>query len=149
MNNLTFRPIKNEDEDVLKQWLASDPQSKKFIVEYGDVPAWLKLLRDDERLGFILRSDDIDVGFIDLEKNEHIGYFTFFVAPQFRGLGLGVKLLNGMELLLRQFNITVAEGYFEPENIASRNTLARAGFDLADEVDKDGMVRASKTILQD
>jgi RimJ/RimL family protein N-acetyltransferase len=93
------------------------------------------------RWGFVARDGPTPVGFADVEFDPavHTAYFTYYVAPRWRGQGYSRALLGAISSYLReQTDADMLQGSVEPQNVASHRALTAAGFKPTI-VDPDGL----------
>jgi RimJ/RimL family protein N-acetyltransferase len=113
------------------------------VADYADTELIFKLLSPTRKFWLAL-DNGVVVGFIDLDIKLPKGYFTFYIAPMFRGRGLSQSLFDSLERQARQFSIHNLLGYVETDNPASIRSLQKAGYIQSGEPDKDGLLEFSK-----
>ncbi|WP_166442255.1 GNAT family N-acetyltransferase [Nakamurella flava] len=114
---------------------------------FRDPTAWFPLL-SAQRHGWIAVTDDESVGLLDLQVDGPTGFFSYYIAPQFRRRGLGTALLLGLRMRCAELGVNRVLGYVEPTNTPSLATLRRAGFTVADHLDDEGMLEVSRALAE-
>lgn len=87
------------------------------------------------------RDGPTPIGFADVELDPAVrtAYFTYYVAPRWRGQGYSRALLGAISGYLREHtDAEMLQGSVEPQNVASRRALTAAGFKPTI-VDPDGL----------
>ena len=93
------------------------------------------------RWGFVAKADQTPIGFADVEFDPLVrtAFFTYYIAPGWRGQGYSRPLLDAISSYLReQTDAKKLQGSVEPQNLASRRALTAAGFKPTT-VDSDGL----------
>jgi ribosomal-protein-alanine N-acetyltransferase len=88
---------------------------------------------DGTRYCFMIRTraDDEPVGTVELRITGHAGDVSYFVVPEYRGIGLATKALDRL-LAWATKELELAEVFLEcsTENAASRRVAVKSGFAL-------------------
>ena len=99
-DRLVLRPVAESDAELLLEW-ANDSVTRKNsfnseLISVEDHMGWLA-----DRMGspraclFLMALDDVPCGHIRYEMNEEgDAVLSFVVSPSFRGMGIGVKLVE-------------------------------------------------------
>ena len=84
---------------------------------------------------WLLEYRHVPVGQIRYERvNPETAQISFSVAPRFRGMGMGTRLLNStMGLVRRELGVAWAQGITFADNEASRRGFLRANFSVIEE----------------
>ena len=144
---IEFREFTPNDISELKSWFAQPNPENKFINDYADVDAWLKLIKDDpeNRFGYLIYQDSQPVAFLDLELNDdNSASIAFGVKPELRGQGLGGKIIQEVMVLPNLQGITKIHAGVEPDNAASQKVLLSNEFVKVSE--EDGVIEFEKTL---
>jgi RimJ/RimL family protein N-acetyltransferase len=129
----------DDDLSCIGSWFAGDVEGVRHMASYAMPEEWRRLFSPLRRGWFFTgAATGRAVGFIDLEINEKTGYFSYYIAPEFRGTGHGTEALRALTGLARQLGLGELKGGVEPDNAASIAALKRAGFQLLD-LDEDEM----------
>lgn len=115
-------------QSLIDQWFDNDIAGQKELSSYMNLQSWMKLLEPDTRWGWIAYEGDEAVGFLDLEKSGSKGYFSFYLAPQYRGQGKSRSLLQALIKEAGRHEIKQLEAGAEESNIASQKALLAMGF---------------------
>ena len=145
MASLRFIPLDQTDLSTIEEWYLGDLEGQKFLGGY-DNKKILKLANGRDRLIWLVRQDDIAIGFVDLEIRRKVGFPAYFVAKRQRGKGLGTQILLELENLAKRHGAQELQGSFEPETIGSRRAHEKAGHTISATIDEEGMLKASKKI---
>lgn len=145
---MNFRPAQYSDWDILFKW-RNDPETLANSINPSPIlehnhKEWLKLtLELDTRKIYIygdgvgtIRTDKVNV------NKEASMILSWTIAPEFRGQGLGQKML-------KEFTEQFAGKYYAeilPHNKASLRVAEKAGFQVIDQTPK-SYVKAPSTIL--
>lgn len=146
-NDIKFRKFTANDISELKSWFAQPNPENKFINDYADVDAWLKLISDDpdNRFGYLIYQDSQPVAFLDLElNNDNSASIAFGVKPEFRGQGFGKKIIQELVTLPNLQGIKKLHAGVEPDNAASQKVLLANGFTKISE--EDGIIEFEKLV---
>lgn len=137
MNKLciTLRPIKEEDCDLLFEWLNdSEVRQMSFNTDpvlYDEHKEWFsKMLCSSLTHIFIICVDEKPVGQIRIyiEKNE--GIISFSIDKNYRGCGYGSKALRKIIDVVKKLGIKADKliGKVKYENMFSRKAFHKAGY---------------------
>lgn len=129
---MIFRKATKQDSDNLFRW-RNDPETRANSINTAPVKreeheGWLeKTLKNPNRLLFIAEEDRQAVGTMRADKLEdENGYeFSWTVAPEFRGRGLGKKMLLQA---IGEVKSPILKAKIKKENIASIKMAQAAGF---------------------
>ncbi|MFI5708991.1 GNAT family N-acetyltransferase [Kribbella sp. NPDC051620] len=126
---------------MIAGWVRGDPEGHRWISEYADPQSWTALF-SSTRWGFVAFDGQTPIGFADIEFDQatRTAYFTYYVAPSWRGRGYSRPLLDSIRRhVLEQTDADTLEGSVEPQNIASSRALVTAGF-KSTTTDSDGLI---------
>jgi len=140
---MNLKPLTKANSPTVKQWLIGDPSGHQFMSEYENIEKIFKLLNINRKF-WILHDINIPVGFIDLEIDDSKGYFSFYIAPDFRGKDFSSELLNLLEKKALELSVTSLLGCVELDNIVSVQSLKKAGYASLENLDKHGLTEFSK-----
>ncbi|WP_165956484.1 GNAT family N-acetyltransferase [Kribbella antibiotica] len=123
---------------MIAGWVQGDPAGHRWILEYADPQSWTALF-SSTRWGFVALDGQTPIGFADVELDQatRTAYFTYYVAPNWRGQGYSRPLLDAISGYLReQTDADKLQGSVEPQNVASSRALVAAGFNpIATDID--------------
>lgn len=133
---LLVRKVRAGDEVLMLSW-ANDPETRANAfdprpIEAEDHHRWLtERLADEERsVLFIAETrSQAPIGQVRFERSGSQWLISYSVAPEFRGFGLGIRVLRDAIAAFRQAGPAdplMAE--VRPHNIASRKIFERLGF---------------------
>ena len=135
---LTLRSATMDDAECLFEW-ANDPSARQNSfspkpIEWNDHLSWLQCkLKADNAMLFMLKLDDVPCGHIryDLQDTD-TALLSFVVAPAFRGMGLGRRLVEmSRNEPLSAWNATAVKAVTFVENTVSARVFETAGFTKA------------------
>jgi RimJ/RimL family protein N-acetyltransferase len=137
-HNLVLRTVENEDIDLLFKW-ANDKTVRQNALNTGEIfwedhEKWFKskIKNKDCRI-FILEKSNIPIAQIRFDLRNDTWEIDYSVDSQFRGLGLGKKIV---ELATREFpKGTILKGLVKINNIASCKVFETTGFNKVSEDD--------------
>ena len=130
---VTLRPAAWADSGLLLGW-RNDPATRAAcpsdrVIRRGEHEAWLRRVLDDpDRLLMVAESGGAVVGSGRVDRGEAGWELSFVLAPEARGRGLAVPLVEGLIAAVRA--VDPAAGVWaraKPDNVASVRTLERAG----------------------
>ncbi len=130
-----LRTVRDYDAKLLYKW-TNDPDTraasfKQEEIKWEDHVAWLKgLLADEDRDIFICMDFLSPLGVVRTakdEKDEKKALISYQVAPDFRGRGVGVKMLRLLEEKEREKYDTLC-GEVKPGNEYSINIFKKLGY---------------------
>jgi GNAT superfamily N-acetyltransferase len=142
---MILKGITKDDRPIIEQWLQNDLAGHQFVAYYRDTTLIFKLLSPTRKF-WLAYDNEVAIGFVDLEINLPKGYFTFYVAPEFRSKGLSQELLNLLEQQAKKFSIVNLLGYIETDNSASIRSLQKASYIQSEQPDKDGLLEFDKKL---
>ncbi len=125
---LTLCPYTTQDINLIKNWISTDTTGSQYLDSYATSEDWINLVDNKQRFFYIAKLDDTPIGFFDFEIQRERGYFSFYVAPEYRGKGLGTELLQTALDLEPVKQVTTLEGGVAQSNIASQKVLEHLGF---------------------
>lgn len=131
MRRYVLRKAEAGDAALLFRWV-NDPEARKnsFHTEsvlWEEHEKWFKeKMEKDTCKIYILLCDGKEAGQIRIDIVQDRGKISYFVAPEYRGQGLGTKLLFLLEEKC-QF-IHVLYGEVKRENVASCRSFERNGY---------------------
>ena len=136
---LSFQKFVIKNKEVISNWFSSDELGIKFLSSYV-TDEFAQLIDFQKRYLWLVLRDDVGVGFFDLEiESDKKGYFAFYIAPAYRGKGLGLEILKAALNLPEVTSVEVLEGGVDKDNLSSIKTLEQANFKYA-YTDEDGML---------
>lgn len=88
---------------LISTWLRDDISGRRWVSEYADPQSWTALF-SSTRWGFVALDGQTPVGFADIEFDQaaRTAYFTYYVAPPWRGQGYSRALLGAISSHLRE-----------------------------------------------
>lgn len=135
--SLTLRKAEVSDIDLYFKW-ANDPAARanalhpKTITYEEHVPWFKDKIKSADTLLLVLEENKCPVGQIrfDIEPIKKDAVISYFIAPAYRGKGLGLTILQlGMERLFEQkMNVSNLKAFVKITNIASCRAFERLGF---------------------
>ncbi len=136
-NKLFCRAATFEDRDLLFAW-ANDPQTRenahnKEPIRYDTHVAWLKeKLASPDSWIFLILNENTPVGLLRLDGKEPDVILSYTVAPEWRGKGIGTKMIAMLPDIVQDEKIPcqkiVADVY--KHNIASAKIFQNAGYEM-------------------
>lgn len=132
LEKMSFRKAAKNDSEMLLRW-RNDPETRDNSLNTGIVrpeehEAWLdKTLKNPNRILFVVEENGQAVGTMRADKlDAGDGYeLSWTVAPEFRGRGIGKKMLLHA---VGKFNNSNLKAVIKKENIASIKIAQAAGF---------------------
>lgn len=128
-------PVSAEDINLLQDWLNSD--SSEELKSYKNFTTWFSLVNQKNRWTWIAKENKNKIGFIDLEKIDNVGHFSFYIAPTERNKRKSKKLLLSLVQKAEELNLSSLEAGVNKNNFPSQKSLESIGF-IQKGVDKDG-----------
>lgn len=134
---LFLRKVTENDMLMLFKW-ANDPDVRKNAFHSETITLeehtnWFnKLIMDDSQYQYILMCDDIAVGQIRLSvENNNSAEIDYSIAPEYRGRGLGKKILELLRLQVKKDmpHINKLIGRVKSGNIASESCFQNSGYE--------------------
>ncbi len=138
--NVRFRLLNETDLPILRSWFEDAELSRRLSFPTDDwfahvtSPAACCWIGVDDAGEIVARVQ------VDREDAER-GYIDLTVRPDLRGRGLGVAVL-GSFILGPGSAYPILEGRIAPDNVASLACVRRCGFEILQEPDEDGLIRA-------
>jgi GNAT superfamily N-acetyltransferase len=142
---MILKDITKDDGSIIEQWIRYDLTGRQFIADYENTALIFKLLGINRKL-WLAYDSETAIGFLDLEIDASKGYFSFYVAPDFRTKGFSVKLLDLLEKEAAEYSIKSLFGHVDLKNIASIKSLRKAGYLQSQNPDKDGLLEFRKRL---
>lgn len=143
MTDLIFKPIEEEDLDLLASWFV-DPDTRRWVEP--PTPQWFRYIHAGlENHAWILYDAGRPVGLVQLDiAADHTGYFAMVTNPAFRQRGYGRRMLQALIKMQHPGAMQRIVGTVEPENIGSIRCMLSPGF-LQDSAqpDAEGFLRFS------
>lgn len=134
--HLSLRKVTKNDEELLYKW-ANDPVVRtwsfnKDPITLDEHKSWFrKKCEDPNVIMWILEVSSIPSGLVRLEKTNEDVILNYLIGPLARGRGLASKMLiMAINNISKYWNDLRILAYTLPENIASIESLERAGFFL-------------------
>lgn len=121
-------PVTQSFQSLIDQWFTADVAGQKELSSYMNLESWMNLLHSSTRWAWIAYEGDEAIGFLDLEKAGIKGYFSVYLAPQYRGQGKSRLLLQTLIEEASKHGIKQLEAGAEESNIASQKALLAIGF---------------------
>jgi UDP-2,4-diacetamido-2,4,6-trideoxy-beta-L-altropyranose hydrolase len=136
--SLVARKAKEQDLLLCYDW-ANDFGVRSQSYSSETIPlteheTWFKKKISDEQSKFyIVEVDNEPMGQIRFERRDDEFVVSYLIAPQMRGKGFGIHLLNkGIEQLLSDSkDVKVISGYVKIKNTPSLRVFEKAGFELS------------------
>jgi len=104
---------------------------EKTLSSYKDFDAFTRLLDLPYRYGWIAYKNNNPIGFVDLEVNDRVGHFSFYLSPEERGHGLSKGLLLKLVNTAQEMSLEKLVAGIEENNIPSQKAVISAGFILS------------------
>lgn len=134
--NAGLRKWRTDDRGLLWQW-ANDPETRRASLNPEEIPweehvAWFeKIMANEDARLYILASDQTPLGQIRFERQKSGAWLiSYVIAPAYRGLGLGVQMVQKGLIQMRLENNPPMTflGIVKKENGVSRKIFIEAGF---------------------
>ncbi|ADB30288.1 GCN5-related N-acetyltransferase [Kribbella flavida DSM 17836] len=126
---MRVEPMDAEGLRLVERWTADDPAGGAVLEFYGQaVTRWAPLLEAPTRAGGLVRDGDEPIGFVDLEILDGEAEIMYYLAPAYRGRGLGHAALALLVDLAREHGAASVHAEVEPANEACAKVLRAAGF---------------------
>ncbi len=130
-----FAPISAEHLEVLEEWSDKDPGRERWVGDFLDDLQGRAGERDERevRVGWIVMrgSDPAGLAGLRVGPDEEIGRATLYVAPAFRGSGIGTKALGRAVREARGMGLAAVEATLDRYDPAAVRCLEKAGFDAS------------------
>lgn len=140
VENGSLRPVTAEDAKLLFEWTnEAETRKNSFSSEpvlWENHVQWLdKKLKDKNCLFFIMMLNGNPVGTIrlDIDEGSKTGTISYSIDKQFRGIGLGGRILVLVEEKAKEAGLHSLIGGVKPENKASGKCFLKNGYDLVEE----------------
>ena len=141
-NHLSLRKVIKTDEILLFDWI-NDPDVRKWSFNKNSITLdvhkiWFKQKFDDVNvLMWIFEVNSTPAGLVRLEKDNSEVVLNYMIAFHSRGKGLASKMLKmAMNEIKNYWQNVKLLAYTLPENIASIESLKKAGFSLENSSDE-------------
>ncbi len=130
---MSFRDAKADDAWLYFHW-ANDPEALRqsidgHVITWNEHEAWFERRIADSVL--LIAQDEVGIaaGQIRFQPRGERWRVNYYLAPEFRGVGLGAKMLSAAiaELRRRKPGARLT-AEVKPDNVASRKVFARLGF---------------------
>jgi RimJ/RimL family protein N-acetyltransferase len=133
---MQLRTANSEDAKLLFDW-ANDPVTRLNSINSNQIEwevhlNWFKsALGNSNILILILSKDEFQFGSIRFSKDPEEEYYalSFVVSPNYRGKGIGSKLvLLGIEYLKHKDNSAIVNAWVKTSNVASSRIFQKLSF---------------------
>jgi len=138
--NSYLRPVTETDAKQLFEWTnEAETRKNSFSSEpvlWENHVQWLKKkVADKNCLFYIMMSGESPVGTVrlDMDDESRIGTISYSIDKQFRGMGLGGKILALLEEKAKEAGIQSLTGEVKIENKASGKCFLKNGYQLVEE----------------
>ena len=134
-----LRPLLQEDEKRLYDLFAEAPdEDTKYLkdeVKHPDtVSRWIANLDYERVMPLVAYSDERLVGDVALYRGaktvRHVGEIRIFLAPDFRGVGLGGKMIQEMCDVAKKVDLKFLKAEVILDHVKVIKAFRRLGFDL-------------------
>ena len=137
MNDLKLRSAKFFDKEKTFEW-ANNPFIRKFSFNTGPIPLdnhlkWFTdRLNSDQCAYYILEKEGIAVGSIRFDIEKNTAKISYLIDPEFKGKGLGTRILKEgiARLRLEKPFVKIIYGFVIKGNLASIKIFENLGFKL-------------------
>ncbi len=138
--SLVVRDAQEQDLLLCYNW-ANDLEVRSQSYNSETIPlsqheVWFKKkIYDVQSKFYIVELNMEPMGQVRFEKKDDEFVLSYLIAPQMRGKGLGVYLLNKAieQLLSDSKDVKIISGYVKNKNTASLRVFEKAGFDLSED----------------
>ena len=148
MKDLSLRRVTEADAKQLLEWTNETETRKNSFssefVSWENHIAWVKKkLSDENCLFFVLMLRGEPVGVIRLDVNPELkgGVISYSIDRNYRGMGLGSKLLALVEEEGKKAGLQYLTGSVKPQNIASSRCFLANGYELIQETPEELVYR--------
>ena len=135
-SHLALREVISTDEDLLLIW-TNDPEVRKgsfnsHRITKDEHRIWFdKKFKDPNVLMWIFEVNNLPGGLVRLERDNDEIVLSYQIASQYRGKGLGTKMLEmAMNEMENHWQNIKVMAYTVPGNIASVKSMEKVGFCL-------------------
>jgi RimJ/RimL family protein N-acetyltransferase len=129
--SVVLTPLTRELAELVGRWFAEDKEGQRRLDAdfYGAGLKWWQLVEQSaDRHGWVGLLGDERVGFIDVEVDGERGGIAIYVRREFRGRGIGQRLLRLAAAEGSSLGIVELVGRVESDNVASTRCFLAAGF---------------------
>jgi GNAT superfamily N-acetyltransferase len=149
-----LRPLLEEDNKRLYELFESAPRDdaehlKDDIHDPVLIERWTANLNYERVLPLVAYCDERIVGdatlHIGKKSLRHVGEVRIFLAPDFRGVGLGSKMIQEIEEIARKLDLTFLIAEVILDHVGLIKAFRRLGFDLRCTLDDFFMASDNKT----
>lgn len=142
---MELRQITNADRTFFTQLFDVETPKNRFIDFYRNTDDWLELVNNEKTLALMAVVRGRPVGFADVELNDMAGSsFAIGIAPELRGKGFGIKLLQAIETFCHDKGATTIQAGVEKDNVACLSLLQKNGY--AETITEDDVINFIKTL---
>lgn len=136
---LLLRPLIKEDLDQFRKFFAdASPDDVKYLKNNVKDPRvaekWIEYLNYDKVLPLVACRDAEIVGDCSLHVGEgasrHTAEVRIFLAHDYRGIGLGSKMINEMCAVGKKLNLSILKAEVVLDQARVVEAFSRLGFDL-------------------
>ena len=134
-----LRPLLEEDQKRLYNLFADvSDEDARFLKDNVKDPVvverWISNLNYDKVLPLVAYSDDRILGDCTLHRGRnttrHVGEIRIFLAPDFRGVGLGSKMIQEMFEIAKKLDLMFLTAEIILDHVGIIKAFRRLGFDL-------------------
>jgi GNAT superfamily N-acetyltransferase len=153
---LNFLPITPDSIKEAEEWF-DDPDTKRFLGGREWIRRIPTLLQSSPgvdfrgrrilaRYAWIVHTADGPAGIVDVERyDDGTAGIALAVAPTARGKGIGRRILSSLDILDELSDVKAFIGAVEPDNESAKRCMRNARFEVAEQVDEEGMLRISSS----
>ncbi|WP_099190194.1 GNAT family N-acetyltransferase [Tepidibacter mesophilus] len=128
--NIKLRLASYKDCDLLFDWTNDDLVRKNSFnsskIDYHKHKDWFKSkIESNNSKIYICMLEDKEVGQIRIEIEDDIGIIAYSIDKNYRGLGIGTKILGLIRLKFSNLNLI---GRIKHENIPSIKAFEKSGY---------------------
>lgn len=149
-----LRPLLEEDQKRLYDLFSAAPaEDLKYLKDDLKNPAiierWVSNLNYDHVLPLVAHCDDKLVGDCSLHLGRrnlrHMGVVRIFLSPDYRGVGLGTKMIQEIEEVARKKDLMFLVAEIILDHVGLVKAFRRLGYDLRCTLDDYFIDRENKT----
>lgn len=133
MNQITLRPVKEEDFSIMYKW-RNDPNVRKMMFNTAEleldehISFWNNRLHDKSSFSFMVFDSEKPIGVIRLDKRLDLYEIDILISPEEQGRGIGKRVLEEIIAFAKNKNIKKLSARIKPENQRSKQIFQRNGF---------------------